>query len=1021
MPNRCAVVAIGGAVCLAMVSVAIAAAAEPAKAAVATTDAKGQTWPAAMLAARAEVQKAADKTKAAADRWQGLMKDFPVPCDWFLQDSGGNYEGWLRTPAAAAEAEQKMIAGVLEELGAAGQAVRGRFDQLVQSKAAGSGPQWLELYAEACQKRREARLKPLAAKWQKIAFAKHYPMGGSHYAYTEGQSDAQAERHFVAGTALCVRELVGGEPTVRTLIDDPKGVIRDVDVSYDGKRILFAWKKSDREDDYHLYEMDADTGAVRPITSGLGFADYEGCYLPNGDILFNSTRCVQIVDCWFTEVSNLYCCDKDGKFLRRLSFDQVHTNYPTVMDDGRVIYTRWDYNDRGQLFPQPLFQMNPDGTGQTEFYGNNSWFPTTIIHARGIPDTPKVLAIFTGHHSRQAGKLGILDPGKGRQENRGTQLVAPVRPTPADKIDGYGQSGELFQYPYPLDETRFLVSYAPLGWKRPLFGIYFMDVDGRRELLASDAKIACGRMVPLAARPTPHARPSTVDYRQPTGRYYMQDIYAGPGLAGVERGTIKTLRVVALRFRVAGIGSNGNGGPGGGAVVSMPVSINNGSWDVKVVLGNATVYDDGSAYFEVPARTPLYFQALDEKGYVVQSMRSWSTLQPGERAACIGCHEDKNGAAPVRYQGTLAMKAGVQQLEPFYGAVRGFSFPREIQPILDKHCIKCHNNRAVAVGPTSYVNIRTEKARTLIEKESPWHFTGGNRVPGGWRSMDLDASFWPEGKGGFGQQDYCGTKVNTRCGFRTVVLRKTFEASEGAKVVAPVLCVSHLGELEVWINGVRAATAAGESKGYQFLPISPEAGQAIKSGTNHVAVLCQNPRGKNTYVDVGLLDAGASLDQLQKEASKANPFSLLGEENPDGSGRKWSDSYLALTQRGRPNAIVNWLNVQSIPPMLPPYFAGAAKSKLMTMLEEHHDKVQLSREELEKIACWIDLLVPYCGDYVEANNWSADNVLRYNRYMTKRLDMEQLERKNLEQLVGATLPVSPLPPPLLASPPVAKP
>jgi hypothetical protein len=107
----------------------------------------------------------------------------------------------------------------------------------------------------------------------------------------------------------------------------------------------------------------------------------------------------------------------------------VHTNFPTVTEDGRVLYTRWDYNDRGQLFPQPLFQMFPDGTGQTEFYGNNSWFPTTIKHARGIPGTQKVLAIATGHHSFQAGKLHHHRSGAGPPGERGVQLIAPVRET----------------------------------------------------------------------------------------------------------------------------------------------------------------------------------------------------------------------------------------------------------------------------------------------------------------------------------------------------------------------------------------------------------------------------------------------------------------------------------------------------------------------------------------------------------------------------------------------------------------
>ena len=163
-------------------------------------------------------------------------------------------------------------------------------------------------------------------------------------------------------------------------------------------------------------------------------------------------------------MSNLYTCAADDRYLRRLSFDQVHTNYPAVTDDGRVLYTRWDYNDRGQLYPQGLFEMFPDGTGQREFYGNNSWFPTTILHARGIPGTIRILAVFTGHHTWQAGKLGILDPSLGRQENEGAQLIAPVRETPAERIDHYGQEGDLFKYPYPVGDRHFLVSYAPRGW-----------------------------------------------------------------------------------------------------------------------------------------------------------------------------------------------------------------------------------------------------------------------------------------------------------------------------------------------------------------------------------------------------------------------------------------------------------------------------------------------------------------------------------------------------------------------------
>jgi hypothetical protein len=419
------------------------------------------------------------------------------------QTSGGQYiDVGLIDIASQAAVGRAEVAKVLSQIsthgdGGALAGLQARFNRLAATETP-PGQDWAELYLDAATVRRAVRLGPYREALRQVVFAKHFNMGGSHYAYTEGQSDAQHERHFYPGSALCLLELDGPFPKIRTLIDDPDGVIRNPDVSYDGSRILFAWKKSDREDDYHLYEMDVATGQIRQLTFGLGFADYEGVYLPNGDILFNSTRCVQTVDCFWTEVSNLYTCDPDGNFLRRLTFDQVHTNFPTLTEDGRVLYTRWDYNDRGQLFPQPLFQMFPDGTGQTEFYGNNSWFPTTIKHARGIPGTQKVLAVATGHHSFQAGKLCLIDPARGRQEDAGVQLIAPVRETRAERIDAYGQTGDLFQYPYPLSETEYLLTYHPEGWPRrgrpdqftdPKFAIYWMTIDGHRELLASDPNV----------------------------------------------------------------------------------------------------------------------------------------------------------------------------------------------------------------------------------------------------------------------------------------------------------------------------------------------------------------------------------------------------------------------------------------------------------------------------------------------------------------------------------------------------
>ncbi|MGO8676500.1 MAG: hypothetical protein ACLQVX_11595 [Limisphaerales bacterium] len=855
---------------------------------------KEAAWAQTMVASRAALAArslpARERAGAAAAVWFRVKDDFPMEWDWAMQDGGAGFPRWFES-ATGCGLERQMIDKAAAELGEPGRPLREESDGLFRDKVSGSDGRWWDLYARACEQRRRRRLQTLLAKAPRIVFVKHRTIRPSFFAYTEGQSDAQNERHFLPGTELCALELDGLK--VKTLLSDAGGAIRDPAVSWDGRRVLFAWKKSLNEDDYHLYELDVASNQVSQITSGLGFADYEPAYLPNDDIVFSSTRCVQTVDCWWTEVSNLYTCDAKGRFLRRLGFDQVHTLYPQVLDDGRVIYTRWDYNDRGQIFAQPLFQMNPDGTGQTAFYGNNSWFPTTIAHARGIPGSQKVLAILCGHHTTQAGKLAVIDPARGRQENTGVQLVAPVRQTPAERIDAYGQEGELWQYPYPLGLDECLVAYAPLGWDRPpgrggdaAFGVYWMDMAGRRELLVADPRVACTQPVPLVARPRAHQWANHVDYTSGIGTFYMQDIYAAPGLAGIPRGAVKKLRVVALEFRAAGIGNNGNAGPGGGALVSTPVAVGNGAWDVKTVLGQATVYEDGSALFTVPARAPVYFQALDERGYALQTMRSWSTLQPGEYFACVGCHDHKNTAPPTDGHGfSLAMKAGPQELEPFYGPPRGFSFAKEIQPILDQHCIRCHRDRA------------------------------------------------------------------------------------------PV--------------------------------------QALASGAPSRPVLGQAPSARVTA-------PAATRDELA--------FSLLGEVTVDASAkRKWSDSYLVLTQSTRDGGtgssgpfrgecrgrVVNWIGAQSPPEPLPPCFAGAVRSDLLTLLVKGHKQETLSREELEKLACWIDLLVPYCGSYIEANAWTEAEMKRYEHFAEKRGQMEEVEQHNLSALLGRSAPSrSPRPAPM---------
>ncbi len=935
--------------------------------------------------------------------------------DWLQQDHPGNPDECFRDTAGSAR-EQALVKRVCGELAPATAAgLSKRLEELVVAGVPATDTRWRDLYREACERRREARLVGLRARATTFVYTRHFNLGGSHYAYTEAQSDAQAERNFIPGGALCLLDVTSAHGSTTTLLEDADGVIRDPDVSYDGGSILFSWKQSDRGDDYHLYEMLGATGQVRQVTAGRGVADYEGIYLPTGDLLFNSTRCMQIVDCWWTEVSNLYICARDGRFLRRLGFDQVHTNYPQVLEDGRVVYTRWDYNDRGQLFPQPLFQMNLDGTGQTECYGNNSWFPTTLAHARGIPGSHKLVAVATGHHSDQSGKLCLVDRHRGQQENEGIELLAPVRASAAVRIDAYGQDGDQFAYPYPLSESEFVVTYTPDGdprqgsLTRGRFGLYWMAADGRRELLVRHPTQSCNQAVPLTPRRRPSVRPSMVDWRKASGTYYVQDVYAGPGLAGVARGAIRRLRVVGLDFRAAGIGSNRNSGPAGSALVSTPIAIGNGSWDVKVVYGDATVHPDGSAFFTAPARTPVFFQALDAEGQAVQTMRSWSTLQPGEAQSCVGCHEPK-GRAPLRGRPySLAARAGARDLTPFYGPPRGFSFIREVQPILDRSCVRCHYDRARSAArvPAHLAPERLAKATVLRAAEVPWQYT--TTTPGtGWQQPGFITEGWQTGVAGFGRVGTPGVTVRTQWHTPDIWLRGSFAVPGDLTGHDIVALTYHDEDIEVTLNGVPALQAEGYVTASVPLPVRAEAVQALRPGLNTVAVHCHQTVG-GQGVEVVLLDAGRR-PEVPAAADKTAAFSLRGDQTPEPpSGRSWSDAYLALTGAvrsgetylGRSGPLVNWVGAQSVPPMLPPYAAGAAKSGLMHMLRQGHHGVKLTREELEKLACWIDLNVPYCGDYTEASCWSAEQQARYQHFVDKRQRLQDEERHSIAALLAA--------------------
>ncbi|MDO4630016.1 MAG: hypothetical protein Q4C70_12615 [Planctomycetia bacterium] len=932
---------------------------------------------------------------------------------------------------------QKVLAEILERDAMVAECFQGELTAL--DGVPGTDARWQELYRRAASARRALRLSSAHKMVPRMVFTKHHNLGGSHYAYTDALSDAQAERTFSPNSQLCLLELTPeGEYRETILISDPCGVIRDPEISWDGKSVIFAWKKSDRLDDFHIYRMDLATKKVTQLTFGLGWADYEPCELPGGDIIFNSTRCSQVVDCWWTEVANLYRMDAEGRFMRRMTFDQVHDNYPTWTHDGRIIYTRWDYNDRGQIFPQGLFQMNPDGTGQTALYGNNSWFPTTILHTRSIPNTNgKLLCVFSGHHTWQRGKLGVLDPNKGREENEGATLAAPFRHTEPVHVDAYGQEGEQFCYPMPVTEKEFFVAYRPnedlpnknakQGALSP-FSIYYMDLDGRRELIVRDPVHSCNQTAfrteyqEEGGRVIAQERPSHVQPEEETGIFYLQDVFYGPGLAGVARDSIRSLRVVELGFRNVGIGSNSNGGPAGGAMVSTPISIGGGTWDTKKVLGEAKIYEDGSACFRVPARTPLYFQVIDKNGHVVQTMRSWSTLQPGETFSCIGCHEDKNSIA-ARGSSSLAMKAGPQELTPFYGPTRWFSYEKEIQPILDKHCIGCHDNPNAKPPfenrrPTQ-TQLNAHMVKPIMPIFSTWSTLMENtaeKLPANWTTTYplVADSLRPAPFGDVKNlplsipTDAEGREIRTDWRTKNIWTTTELVLPENYEKKDLYLQIFYDEDTEVYINGEEVFNAKGFVRYYLVKRLAKN---PLRPGRNIIAVHCLHREG-GRGLDVGLYErndvpthiaiakalanpenAGTETEEFPGNITE-HPFSLTGRLREDVDAKRfWSESYLNLTNSifnkrasGRKSDVVNWINIQNSPVMLAPYDSGAAQSRISYMFDgaNPHHGIRLSQEEKDKISCWIDLLVPFCDTYETATAWNDADRARYAHYMAKK-------------------------------------
>ena len=469
----------------------------------------------------------------------------------------------------------------------------------------------------------------------------------------------------------------------RKMLYRPDGsqFVGDVDLHFNADRMLFSMIGTHGR--WQVWEIRADGTGLRQVTKGehADVDNYDPCYLPDGRIIYCSTVGYQGVPCvgGGSPVGALMIATDHGENVRQLTFDQDHSWCPTVLNSGRIMYTRWEYSDTPHYFSRILFEMNPDGTAQFELYGSNSYWPNSTFYARPIPGHPtKVVAIISGHHGvPRMGELLIFDPAKGKHEADGV----------VQRIPGYGKKVEpiirdglvngswpKFLHPYPLSEKYFLVSCQMNS--KASWNLYLVDVFDNMLLLRQEAGYALFEPVPLRRAPRPPVVPDKVDLSRKDAVVYMANVYMGDGLKGVPKGTVKALRVFTNHYGYRGMGGHINIGI-------------DGPWDAKRILGTVPVYEDGSAMFRVPANVPIVLEPLDAEGKALQVMRSWYTAMPGEFASCVGCHERQSQRPPTRH--AIATGRKPSQIKPWHGPARGFSFDREVQPVLDTYCVGCHN------------------------------------------------------------------------------------------------------------------------------------------------------------------------------------------------------------------------------------------------------------------------------------------------------------------------------------------
>ena len=576
-----------------------------------------------------------------------------------------------------------------------------------------------------------AKSKPLADKSIVCVLRAQYPVDHHNTAniFQRGEINQNSWHKLAKGGSRLFKIDFDaeGNPSQTILLELPKGIIRDLEASYDASRILFSMRKS-FEDSYHIYEMDLKSRKIKQLTRLAEVSDIDPIYLPDGDIAFASTRAAKYCGCNRHIMCNLYKMSPDGANITQIGNSIEFEGTPSITRDGKILYTRWEYVDRNFSGAQGLWTCNPDGTRHALYWGQETKNPA--LNGIQIPNSSKVAAILSSCHDIAWGALAIIDKNIGVE---GEKSVVKIFPESARKLidkpgDKYADSMKAvkikYEDPEPISE-KFILSSRQASEKSQTMNLYLTDIESGTDVLVGkstegmglfDAKLLARRTPPMTAAPQ-----RSYDTSE-KALAYVSDVYEGTHLKGVKRGDIKYLRIVENPPKL--YWSDGYWENEG----SQAPAMNYDDYDDKIILGTVPVESDGSAYFEVPAEKFIYLQALDANGDMLQTMRSGMSILPGEIASCAGCHESRTAPPPASLRHSLALKRKPSKIKPTPAGATGseFSYIKNIQPILDKHCVKCHDfggkgsEKIVLCGDRglvfnqSYLQLHSKKAISAI-------------------------------------------------------------------------------------------------------------------------------------------------------------------------------------------------------------------------------------------------------------------------------------------------------------------